>query len=206
MPYFAFRHRIKQIAQRNLANVKNVTCVDDWKDVPDSSLVAPIDDDDWFSPDMGLVLEEALTPGTDGYYWTSHFVEVPIDFNHKMGLIRRKVIPGTPRKWICTTNNYALVKSPESRELCRYHTRASMWFERHPERVCRLERDLSVMNRTLASRTSLGFTKPSISRAFLVRKYRKYRALYTNPVPAELSWSGTYMGLMAELMDDLKLR
>jgi hypothetical protein len=206
IPYFAFRQRIKQIAQQNLASVEGVTCVTDWDSIPDSALVAPIDDDDWFAPELGSVLEHALAPGIVGYYWASHFIEIPINWGHKLGVIRRIIFRNSPQKWLCTTNNYAILKSPESKRLCQLHTLASKWFQHHPERVQRLDKCLSVMNRTLASKTSLGFTKPSVSGKYLIRKFRKYKTLYAKPRPMEPAWSIEYRRMMSELMDDLKLR
>ena len=206
IPYFAFRDRLKQIAQLNLARVKGVTCVTDWDDIPESALVVPVDDDDWFSPELGPALERALTPGIAGYYWNSHFVQVPIHFGHTLGLIRRRLFPGTPPKFLCTTNNYAMVKSPGMKDLCQYHSRASRWFLSHPERVLKLDLDLSLMNRTLASQTSLAFNRSSVSASYVIRKYKKYKKLYTMPVPGELAWAEGYMSMVAELMDELEPR
>lgn len=63
---------------------------------------------------------------------------------------------------------------------------------------------LSVMNRTLASQTSLDFQKNSISRAKLVRKFLLYKRLYKKPIANELNWCKPYKDMMASLMEELK--
>ena len=90
------------------------------------------------------------------------------------------------------------------------------------------------MNRTLASQTSLTFVSPSIrrlalvrrlsnkkaksfkdmcnpweapaSRSKLVHKFCKYKKLYTKPLAPELNWARPYVQMMADIMDQLKLR
>ena len=49
MPYNIFRHRLKQIAQLNLSRVENALCTT-MDEIPNGSIVVPIDDDDWLSP------------------------------------------------------------------------------------------------------------------------------------------------------------
>ncbi|MDQ6915797.1 MAG: hypothetical protein M3155_08310 [Actinomycetota bacterium] len=71
------------------------------------------------------------------------------------------------------------MKHPETQGLLLGHADASRWVERHAaHEVTRIERRLSAMNRTLASQTSLGLRRSSISRARLIRKLRLYRRLY----------------------------
>jgi len=66
---------------------------------------------------------------------------------------------------------------------------------------------LSVMNRTLASRTSLGLMRPEeckpIRQSTLLRKYRQYRTLYKRPPGPELEWCSTYIRMMDDLMSEL---
>jgi len=59
----------------------------------------------------------------------------------------------------------------------------------------------------LASQTTLGVLRPkwkgAISRAYLLRKYARYRELYRHPPAAGLEWCPPYMALMDALMGDL---
>jgi hypothetical protein len=204
MPYRSFRHEIRRIARLNLSRVLDAA-VAPWDEIPDGALVAPVDDDDWFAPDLARVLA-VQEPATTGYFWTSTFLEVPIDLGHRLGLLRRRIFPATPPRWLCTTNNYALVKHPDSKPLLAKHTLASAHFARAGGAVRQVARRLSVMNRTLASQTSLGFLRTTISPAALRRKYRRYRALYATPLPPDLAWCEPYRAMMAGLMRELRLR
>ena len=83
------------------------------------------------------------------------------------------------------------------------HVQASRWFVAHPAAVKRIGEHLSVMNRTLASKTSL-WKKPA--RPALVRKYRQYQKVYRRALPPELSWCEPYYAMLRDLMDQLRLR
>ena len=206
LPYHRFRHEIRRIARLNLARVEKATVLP-WSDIPDGALVAPVDDDDWFAPNVARVLERVHDPQAIGYRWTSSFIEVPINLGHRLGLLRRALFPRTPPRWICTTNNYAALKGPDAKLLLEKYTVASERFA-GPDaaRVRRIDQRLSVMNRTLASQTSLGFLRPSIRRSELLRKFDRYRALYTAPLAPELAWCRPYREMMADLMRRLRVK
>ena len=205
IPYHLFRQRVREISRLNIAAVKNAVCLN-WKDVPDGALVLPVDDDDWFAENVGIALEKARDDRRHGYRWHSSFLEVPIDFGHRLYLLKRRLFR-TPPKWICTTNNYAVLKSNYSEPLFRSHIRASEWFQSHPEDVREVGTGLSVMNRTLASRTSLALMHPEtckvIRQRTLLHKYRQYRALYKRPPAKELAWCDPYVRMMNDLMNEL---
>jgi hypothetical protein len=208
IPYHLFRHRLRQISQINLSAVRNATRAD-WEDVPEGAVVLPVDDDDWFSEDAAIALESIAGGPFPAYRWPSAFVEVPIDLGHRLYLMKTRIFRTAP-KWYCTTNNYAVIKSPESKPLFVLHVNAHKWFLRHPEKVVRLDRHLSVMNRTLASRTSLGLIRPEtargIGRSRLLRKYHQYRELYRRPPAPEIDWCRPYLSMVGDLMDELSPR
>lgn len=208
MPYGSFRSRIAKIALLSHSRVEGAVR-ESWDQIPDGALVLPVDDDDWFAPHAARVLEPELHPGIEGCLWQSRWIERPTSSRHGLWLIRRRLFPGTPQKWICTTNNYALVKRPDTRELLYSHMLASRWFEARLARgaadVRRLDARISVANRHLASQTTLRIDGPTISRATLIRKFRSYRRLYDRQVPEELAWCRPYVAMMRELMAELKL-
>jgi hypothetical protein len=204
IPFHVFRHRVRQIARFNLSEVENAVCAS-WEEIPEGSLVLPVDDDDWFAPDIASVLEGEDDARVTGYYWISSFIEVPTNLRHQLGLIRRRFFPRTRPRYICTTNNYALLKRAETKALLRSHGRASEWFGREAASVRRVERRLSTMNRTLGSQTSLAMGKPALTRSQLVRKCRRYKKLYDKEVTPELAWCRPYLAMMADLMDQLRV-
>jgi hypothetical protein len=205
MPYRVFRSRVREIARENIARVEGAER-SPWDEIPDGALVLPCDDDDWFRPDAARVAEAALGPGVAGLRWPGRFLEVAINRRHQLGIWRARV-QGPRPKYLCSTNSYALLASEESKELLAHHLEASRWVARQPAgRVVLLDERLSLMNRTLASQTSLGHRGIPISRRRLLRKLTRYRRLYEQPLTGELAWAKPYADRMGALMDDLVLR
>jgi hypothetical protein len=202
LPYHLFRVELKRIAERSWSRVEGARVVPRGE-VPTGAVVVPTDDDDWFAP----TLAEAIRGGAGGagWRWPSRFLEVPISLRHRLGRIRRRLFPATPSKWLCTTNNYAFAEGAVPDGLLDSHMAASRWFAAHADRIAVLEEPLSVMNRSLASRTTLSFGG-RMTRARLLRRWRSYRRLYASPPPADLAWSAPYVEAMAELMERLRPR
>jgi hypothetical protein len=204
--YREFRHEVHRIAQWNLSNVRDAVLAE-WEEIPDEALVAPVDDDDWFSPEVACVLARAWDSEALACVWTSSFLEVPIDLGHQIFLWRRSLFPSTAPRWLCSTNSYAARKRPDTALLLQKHTVASERFGGPDARlVRRIDERLSLMNRTLASQTSLAFLRPTIRRSELLRKWRRYRRLYERPLPPELAWARPYADCMSELMRRLSVK
>lgn len=204
LPYRVFRGRVRAIARDNLARVEDAVC-SAWEEIPRGALVLPCDDDDWFRPDAALVARREAGPG--GVRWRSSFLEVPTDWRHQLGVWRRHV-QGPRPQFICTTNNYALFATPEAQERMRSHMAASAWAGAQPDGAVPFLRErLSLMNRTLASQTSLRAHKGGpIPRRALLGKLKRYRRLYATPLRDELAWAQPYADRMRELMAELELR
>lgn len=201
LPYHLFRHELKTIAELSWSRVAGATRVP-REDVPEGGVIVPTDDDDWFSPELAASIE--AVPGAAGWYWPSRFLELPIHLRHRLGKLRRRLFPWVRPRWLCTTNNYAFVNGAVPPRILDSHMRASDWFVGHPAEVRRLDAPLSVMNRSLASVTTLVYGGP-VTRAGLLRKYARYRKLYRAP-PPDLAWSAPYVEAMAELMGRLRTR
>lgn len=206
IPYHLFRHRLREIASANLSQVRGAH-IAAWDDVPAGALVLPVDDDDWFAPDAVEVVQAARQPDRMLYRWPIEFLETPIDWMHAVALMGRRWF-GTAPKWICSTNNYALIKTADATRLFRSHVAASHWVAANAARTGVLREHVSLMNRTLASRTSLHIVKPErvrdTSRVLLLRKYARYRRLYARRLPADLAWSRPYVAMMHDLMQQLR--
>jgi hypothetical protein len=206
IPFHLFRHRVREIARMNLSRVDDAVCVG-WKEIPEGAIAVPVDDDDWFAPNLAAVLEREYATGVAGFYWISSFLQVPVSLRHKLGLMHRAIFRRPPL-WICESNNYAVVNSPQTKALLRAHTQASEWFQQRAGRcVKKIDERLSVMNRTLGSRTSLRpFPTRPITRPELIRKFVKYKTLYSGPRAPDLAWCRPYLAMMSGLMDELRLR
>jgi hypothetical protein len=205
MPWRVFRLRLREIARANLEAVEGAACAT-WEEIPEGALVLPVDDDDWFRPDVATVVERAVGPGVAGVRWRSSFLEVPTDWRHQLGIWRRHV-QGPRPDFLCTTNNYALFASEASKELLRSHLKASRWAGAQPSgSVPFLRERLSLMNRTIASDTSLRPSRHEIGARALRRKLGRYRRLYDQPLPPSLAWAQPYADRVGELMGELELR
>lgn len=203
LPYHLFRQRLHQIAEINHSRVEGAE-VAEWDNIPDGALVVPVDDDDWFAPDLAATLAREREPGIPAYYWPSRFLEVPLHLRHQAGRIRRRLFPATPPVWLCTTNNYAMVKSAGNRLLLEKHGPASRWFLANMQSsVKKIERPLSLMNRTLGSATALDRKRAPFARGKMLLAYHRYRQLYRGKAPPELAWSQPYRDMMANLMREL---
>lgn len=206
MPYHIFRHRIKQIAQLNLSRVENALCAA-IDEIPEGAVVVPVDDDDWFSPELGNVLEAEFNCNKTGYYWERSFLELPPSLVLKTGRFVLYTLTGRKRKvWTCSTNNYAFIKNDSELPLLMSHVVASGYFDSQKEKVKRIDGCLSIMNRTLASQTSLGGGKPSFTKRELIRKFHHYKELYSRIELQELAWAKPYIKMMKELMSELRLK
>ena len=208
IPYHLFRHRVKQIAELNLSQVENVVRAP-WDEIPDGARVVPVDDDDWFAPNIAEVLEREWASEA-GISWTGSFIGIPSVLEHRLHLIKRALFPFARPYWTCESNNYGIVKRPEAKPMLIQHERACEWFDgAGRESVKRIGERLNVTNRHLGSQTSLRPTMRygEIDRARLLRRFRKYKWLYRRrPWGRGLDWCRPYLAMMADLMDELRPR
>jgi hypothetical protein len=202
MPYHRFRHALREIARDNHARVEGA-CGAPWEEIPEGALVMPVDDDDWFAPDAARVVTAAHDEeGGDGVRWPSAFLEVAIDVRHTVSRVGRRLLPRVGPKWVCTTNNYALVKRPDRRRAFEAHVVASRAVAAGELRLAEAGRPLSLMNRTLASQTSLRRHAKPVDRAALLRKHRRYRELYDRDHDG---WARPYVERMRLLTRELEV-
>ena len=208
MPYHRFRARVFEIARTNLAEVRGAT-VAEWDDIPDGALVMPTDDDDWFGPHAAETLERVRRPGVEAYVWEASFAETPMSLGHRVYLTRRVLMPWWSPRWSCSTNTYAMPKSEARQEQLRHHMKASARVDSAaPGEVLTLPDRLSLINRSIASRTQLAAgdrNRPSTP-AELRRKLERYRRRYRRIDLSKTPWAEPHVAQMAELTDELQPR
>ena len=164
----------------------------------------PIDDDDWVAPDAADALVAHRSEDTIAWRWPARFLEVPISKGHAFYLVRRKILPFLPEHYFCSTNNYAVVNGPGALRLAASHVEAHEALAGAPG-VTRIDRPLSLVNRTLASQTTIGMRSDTVTRQHLLRKHRRYRSLYRAAARTSPSWALPQVELMGELMERLEV-
>ncbi len=203
LPFHLFRDRLRQIAALNHARVEGVICAH-WDAIPEGALVVPVDDDDWFAPTLGTSLAGEVERGYAAFFWPSQFLQVPLDWRHEIGRIRRRIFPATRPVWLCTTNNYAMLKRPGVRPLLEQHVAASRWYLANMDtRIKNIQQPLSLMNRSLASTTAMDRKRGPLARQKMLLACHRYRRIYSRPASAELAWSQPYREMMSGLMEEL---
>jgi len=209
VPYHVFRHRVTEIARENLRRVEGARVVGP-DSVPTGALVVPVDDDDWFHPELARHLRDAWEPEKRGYTWERRALEAPPERNPLRWLPprgRRLLRQADHSVYTCGTNNYAVVNVAGWGDQIASHSAASEFFDAQPERVRHIPRALSLHNRNFSSRTVLGVGGGPISWRRVMRRFRRYRRLYRHArLPAELAWANPYFERMEALMDELQPR
>ena len=207
MPFHVFRGRVAAIATASRAAVEGATCAP-WEEIPDGAVMLPVDDDDWFAPDLAEILDREWSDAL-GVHWNPFWLGVPSDLGHYIYATRRRLLPFTPLKWTCDTNNYGLLKTPQARPLAVDHLAAADWFDGlDRDRVRRIAGRPSINSRTLGSQTSLrpAFRRGELDRPRLLRRLTRYKRLYRRRLPGRPTWAGRYVDRMADLMDELEPR
>lgn len=205
LPYHHFRHELRQIAQANHEQVVGAM-LSSWEQVPHGALVAPVDDDDWFAPQMARVITATATPDLAGLLWKQSVLERPINRGHWLRLLLRRWIPGLKPRWLCATNSYVIRKGFVDPRCFHSHVAASRWFPAQPAGHTRVfAEQLSVHNRSLGSITALNYRKPTISADWLRRRQRSYVQLYKEHLAAASGqrWALPWVRRMEQLMEGL---
>jgi hypothetical protein len=204
MPYHEFRARLKAIAAGNLARVAHAS-VSPLASVPAGHIVVPVDDDDWFAPDLVAWLRSAPAPPIEVWLWT----RLALQPERRSTRVRRQLarLLGRGERHVCKTNNYAVRSAPTRQAVAANHVEASRYVDAHPGLARRIDRTLAIQNRSLASQTTLAWGAPAISPAALVALLGRYRNFYERwTPPASLEWAVPYVRLMAELMAGIGTR
>jgi hypothetical protein len=205
LPYHVFRQRLWAMTERSLRSVEGAV-ISDLARVPPGDIVVPIDDDDWFAPDLAIRIRQHLRPDATGIVWGPATLEhLTPRMQLRRWLIRAR--RGRWRKYTCSSNNYAVRHRGDLTEVVLDHLHASRYVESHPAEFVRIPSILAVQNRSLASQTALRLGRPEIDRADLVMLFEAHRAIYQGWRPSEgLEWAVPYVSGMNDLMSELSLR
>jgi hypothetical protein len=203
MPYAAFRQRVKEIAELSLSRVVGARRTS-LGEVPPGELIVPVDDDDWFAPNLANEIRRLFDPDASGYRWRRDVVEpLPGGSRIRSWWVRNREL----ERLTCASNNYAIVNTPRLTALVSNHLRASEYFDAHPAELRRTTKVLGIQNRSPASQTALAWRRPTISRGELIETLERYRGLHGSwKLGRALRWAAPYLRATADLIDELRVR
>lgn len=207
MTFAEYRRRLRAIAEINWSCIngldlfiKTSTLRSVLASLSDF-VVFPVDDDDWFSPDLVNVLRRSIEPSLDAVDWP--------DGVYGVDLRRRSA--DSPQIWRrkrsrFATNNYAVLKNGfralndrGSEKILLRHEKAKRWFLQSTRMVKRIPRYLSVTCKSPASSRNLTFTK---SAKQLVDQLQSHVAAPC-VIPTELGWAEPYVEMTRQLNREL---
>ena len=171
-------------------------------DGSDPCIVLPVDDDDWFHPDVANVLRRRWRPDIDAFHWPDGlYRSVPFQDRFDQPANQQRLVV---RRWPgdFATNGYALTqaglchRSPqEKHRVLAFHWTAGKVFHQNGVNRGYLDRPLSASNKSLASATNL---RALVDRSLIVRNVPHLRQRTTN-IPPPLQWTAEYVGLTENL-------
>lgn len=208
--YFQYRQRLKEIAEFNWSRLTDIDLVIRHPELIsllerlDEFLVLPVDDDDWFHPQIARTLQARCGTETDALHWTSGaYDSVPRQrqFGKGWGRLRFWEAAGT-----FATNNYAITRrgfarcaAGERKGILVYHGMAGRIFHQPKFRRMFFEEPLSITNKSLAATTNLGVIE---SRSDLLRNVPDLHER-TTEIPTSLVWAREYIELTEQLNREL---
>lgn len=184
--YFEFRNTLKNIAAANLENVKNIKGFVDaksWNTVPDDAYLLPVDDDDWFHPDIVSNIE-AHHKDFSCYYWRHSIIGFTPSLNDHQGL----------KEFGCCfgTNSYMLQRKIATIGLLEDHYSNSKTPGSLP-----LELQLNLTNKTMASTLNI-LEEISLIDTQLV-------GMIEPIIPEHFLWAKPYIEATTQLYRSMKL-
>jgi len=212
MSYFAYRQRLKEIAELSWTRVRNLDLIVRrpelvaMLDASDPYIVLPVDDDDWFHPEIAEVLRRRWRPGVDAFHWPDGLYRpVPFQDRFEQSAHQERLIV---RKWDAdfATNGYALTRAGLAKcnaqlkpRVLAFHWSAGKTFHQAGFERCFVDRPLSASNKSLASCTNL---KPLVDRSHFMRNVPHLMRRTTN-IPEPLRWTQEYVALTEALNVEL---
>jgi len=207
--YFEYRQRLREIAELNWLRMRGICVVireqqfhslfDQWG----QCIVLPVDEDDWFHPDLAERLPQLFDPAVDVYHWDD-FLYRPVPFlgqepDHEP--IRR-------RKWASSfgTNSYAIASTslrkltPVLRQqVLLHHEAAGELFCRPGFRRHYIDECLSLSHKSPASTLHMEHFESQAS----LTDWPFYLSRRLEPIPADLQWAADSIGQAERLLGRL---
>lgn len=208
MSYFAYRQRLKEIAELSWTRIRNLDLVLRRQDLftildgVEHYIVLPVDDDDWFHPEIADVLRQSWRPGIDAFHWHDGLYRpVPFQDRFDQSQQQERLIV---RRWGAdfATNGYALTRDglskcsvPLRHQVLAFHWTAGKTFHQQGVERSFVDQLLSASNKSLASCTNL---KALVDRTHLIRNV-PHLMRRTMDMPQPLQWTEEYIALTEAL-------
>jgi hypothetical protein len=188
LTYREYRYNLQQIARDNLLDIKNGVV----GEPEEGELCIPVDDDDWFSPELIVELEKCI--GENDYcYWNS------------TELCRGQITDGT-NHWClyCKTNNYCFRYNKSVNDVFKNHGVADKEFANRKQSPLYINQKLNMVNRNVGSATFfLGKELEDIDLEGAIEEtleYLREDRIYSNPY---IAWAEPYINKYRVLVENL---
>lgn len=202
LPYFSYREEIAKIAQQS---VQETGCqvlrgrhefINWYNQDTEDCFIAPIDDDDWFSPEL-----KEIKDGCDLYIWKNTILENTKAFTFKIDCL--KGLDLGSNHWAVRKSYLKTLDDDVAKGLLLFsHVHAAKFFEYNLPRskVCIVDKQLSVYHKHPACLSQ--FYK-NLHPEILIKDFAKQKVVMPH-VPENLVWSKEYTELAYLL--NVKLR
>jgi len=209
MNFFYYRHEIQQISELNFGAIKYVDKIYRYKAFDSVECqydcVLPVDDDDWFHPDIFEKLDGCINPQWDVVNWPIGFYNsCPSQKNYN---IEYEEIRITKHIDVLQTNNYLLMYNGlnklmdyfnnDKKSDCLTHLAGKDVLNKKFNRIY-FDECLSITNKHLAAITNIRHINSEQDLVRNVEFLNKYPT-----IPEELSWARPYIDLMYNLNVEL---
>lgn len=213
MSYFCYRQRLREISNRNWCRLRNLDLVLinhnhyqsllDWSE----AYVVPVDEDDWFRPDLADLLRSVPTADVDIVRWKdAAFRPIPQlsdqdDLRGTRPRIRLRASPeGVPtNSYAVSTRLLARLPLDVGKSCLMKHWEVDRYIVAHSASVHSMPEYVGVTHKSLASWTNI---KSVRSTDFLLEQLDRL-TLQTHSFPNEVAWAQEYVSLSEELNQHL---
>jgi hypothetical protein len=204
IPYFEYRQHLQDVAQQNWLQIRHLDAiVRDCSLVPigkEGVVILPVDDDDWFHPEVSGFLESQLRAKDHAVTWKySHYVPHAPNASRRIRGVGRRIFGSNA--YAVTATYLAAIPASDRKNVLRSHGFSRHYFKKNETRGSTwryLHTCMSMKNHSPASISTLA----SCERERLER-FRESMRDRTSKIPTRFEWAAPFVRQCQELNKEL---